>query len=405
MQLRRSLVRMLGAISVASLGVALVAGGSTAGGSTTSQAAAASGVTSNSTWLIGNICTCSGEGSSTTQASEGVMNAWAKWTNANGGIDGHRIRVLFEDDQGTPSVGLAAAQTLANDHVIALVGSANNTGSTYASFIQKAGIPVIGGLGDNGPFGTNSDFYLTSTSYPADAIVRMKAAKLAGAKKIATIYCAEASACTAIAGVDKKAAAAAGLPFVYSASVSATAPSYVSSCLALKDSGANAAILALAATTLLTFKTQCAEQGYKPILVGGAAEIQPFWATNPDFENTSGAIDAFPWWNTSVSAIATYQRVMAKYDAKNSAANPAIAAFTWGAAMAFETAAKASKLGNSPTPKQVISGLNTFHDTTLGGLAPPLTYKNGNRVANCGYGFTTKKGQFVLLNKGKAICK
>src|SRR5262245_36353309 len=60
-----------------------------------------------STWVIGNIGSNSGQASSTFAAAKPALEAWASWTNAHGGIDGHQIKVVYADDQNQPSLGLS----------------------------------------------------------------------------------------------------------------------------------------------------------------------------------------------------------------------------------------------------------------------------------------------------------
>lgn len=73
--------------------------------------------------------------------------------NAAGGVDGHKIELVVEDDQSTPSGNLAAAQTLVEDK--GAFGILDDTALTYggASYLNKNGIPVVGAAIDGPEWG------------------------------------------------------------------------------------------------------------------------------------------------------------------------------------------------------------------------------------------------------------
>src|SRR5580698_11637337 len=51
---------------------------------------------------IGFICGCSGDEASSIAVSSGVMQAWASYENAHGGIEGQKVDVIVKDDAGNP---------------------------------------------------------------------------------------------------------------------------------------------------------------------------------------------------------------------------------------------------------------------------------------------------------------
>ena len=88
-----------------------------------------------STWVIGNIGTYSGGNSSNFIGGNLSLEAWADYTNAHGGINGHKVKVISDDDAGSPSTALNDVKQLVNnDHVLAIVG--DNSGED-ASFQNK----------------------------------------------------------------------------------------------------------------------------------------------------------------------------------------------------------------------------------------------------------------------------
>jgi branched-chain amino acid transport system substrate-binding protein len=74
---------------------------------------------------------------------EAVALAVEEW-NEKGGILGHRIRLLLEDDRNDPAEAVAAAQRLVQAGVWGVIGHLTSAGSLPASAIyQAAGIPQI----------------------------------------------------------------------------------------------------------------------------------------------------------------------------------------------------------------------------------------------------------------------
>lgn len=408
--LGRSLKMASGA---AMLALAAAACGSS-GSSSTGASADASGGTqpTGSTWVLGSLDTLTGRASSSLAAAKPAMQAWESWTNAHGGINGHKIKVVFGDDQGETSVGLSQVQKMVqDDHIIAMVGSTTNAIPGIASYLAANNIPVIGGTSPVYVAGVKpypKYVYAVGPNLAASSVTSFQAAKSAGGSKVGIVYCAESPTCQTIAGTFKGFASQAGLTTSYQGAVSATAPSYTAPCLALKNSGADTAVLALDNHTLGSVVQQCAQQGYKPIIVGQTVEVTPSWATDPNFAKSVGSLYDFPWWENSVPAIADYTAAMKQYNNSgdlSAAANPAVATTTWTAGQAFAAAAKAVKLGDNPTGQQVIAGMNTFKDETLGGLVGALTFTDGNLLgSSCAYEFNVSGGDFHTLNGGKAAC-
>lgn len=374
--------------------------GATAGSSSTTAAAP-----TGSTWTLGQITTASGPASSTNGKAQGVLKAWEEWTNAHGGINGHPVNVVFEDDRQTPSVGLADAQTLIHDNVLAVVGESSTTTKTWGTAISQAGIPVVGGNPLSPPFAVDPDFYSQAAAFSSGAYLLVKAAQQTGVKKLAVLYCAENPACAEFNPLVQKATQEiGGISVAYTGAVSATAPNYTAPCLAAKDSGADGLIMTLANSTLTSVATQCNQQGYKPEVVGAVGSISlPTWTSNPAFNNASVQIDTFPWWDTSNPAIAEFNQAMQQYD-PTALQDPSIAASTWAAAMLFEEAAKNGNLGDNPTPADVTKALNSISNDTLGGLTAPLTFTNGNRTIKCGRFAAISNGKFSLVQDGQYFC-
>jgi branched-chain amino acid transport system substrate-binding protein len=87
--------------------------------------------------------------------------------NAEGGVDGRKIRLITEDDQSSPSQANTAAELLISKGVFGIIDeSALVFGA--AQTMQKAGIPVVGGGYDGPEWGMQPYTNMFSTSGPVD---------------------------------------------------------------------------------------------------------------------------------------------------------------------------------------------------------------------------------------------
>jgi branched-chain amino acid transport system substrate-binding protein len=91
-----------------------------------------------------------------------MAEAYARWINSTGGIDGRKLTVLTCNDHND-SVGAAqCAQNAVNENVVAVVGSYSQFSDSYFPPLQGAGIPYIGG------YGVTTDEFTSPLSYPVN---------------------------------------------------------------------------------------------------------------------------------------------------------------------------------------------------------------------------------------------
>ncbi|MGC5343136.1 ABC transporter substrate-binding protein [Streptomyces sp. DT171] len=91
-----------------------------------------------------------------------MADAYARWINRRGGIDGHELRVIT-CDEGDTSLGAANCARQAVDHrVVAVVGSYSGHGRAFMAPLEAAGIPYIGGYGASG------EEFTSYLSYPVN---------------------------------------------------------------------------------------------------------------------------------------------------------------------------------------------------------------------------------------------
>jgi branched-chain amino acid transport system substrate-binding protein len=132
---RRRWQLTVAALSVLCLGLAACA--SSGGGS--------SGSGATSTIKVGQISTISG-GYPFGDTVKGTQ-AYFKYINAHGGVNGHQISLVYGDDKGQPSqAAQLARQFVQEDHVVAMVGNTSLIDCiTNKGFYQAEHIAVVGG--------------------------------------------------------------------------------------------------------------------------------------------------------------------------------------------------------------------------------------------------------------------
>ncbi|MET9676028.1 ABC transporter substrate-binding protein [Streptomyces sp. NPDC006482] len=91
-----------------------------------------------------------------------MAQAYARWVNSQGGIDGHELRVLTCNEQNTPAGAAACARRAVREDAVAVVGSYSQHGGAFLAPLEAAGIPYIGG------YGISEDEFTSSLSYPVN---------------------------------------------------------------------------------------------------------------------------------------------------------------------------------------------------------------------------------------------
>jgi branched-chain amino acid transport system substrate-binding protein len=388
----------------------LTATACSSGGGAASTATATAGSpsggasSSGSTIPIGIIGSYSGSQASSTGGVPKVAQAWADTVNAAGGLDGHKIQLFIEDDQGNPATGIQDAKALVEqDKVVAIVGNASNVDSAWAPIVQQAGVPVVGGLSLNVTYLTNPDFFASGTN-----IIALQYGLVATAKKfggsIDLLYCAEAATCKQGATLTAAIAKMDGVSVPMQASVSSTAPDYTAVCQEVKSSGAKTYNILDAGVLALRIASACAQQGVTAKLVQVDSQITQAFEGSPAGNNTYAVeIDA-PWFDSSTAATKAYQTAIAKYAPGLGQENGPEANYQWVAGQLFDAAVQASG-SSTVTSASVKQGLYALKGETLGGLSQPLTFAQGKTpMFNCWFTMAVANEKFALPNGLQTQC-
>lgn len=385
-------------------------GNNNTAGSTTNSTPQSAGP-SGSPIVVGEICSCSGAPgfSDFVVPAEKSIKAWADTVNASGGIAGHPIKLITKDDGTNPGTSATDAQTLLSDHVVAIIDN-TTLDSSWGSTVAAAKIPVISTYSINQTDLTYPDFYPVGQTQNTTIAAVVGVAKAAGVTKIGDLYAAEAPSASASVPLMRSAGKAAGVPDVYDASISATAPNYTAQCLAAKQAGVDGLFIGDAPAVDDHVASDCASQGYSPVYLtegsgfdmaqaSSAAISKNLWSQMPDlpFFAKSPAVQAF---NTAMDKYAPGVRE----DGNTFIQDDFMA---WISAEILEEGIKAGGLTASATPSaaEITTGLNSLKKDTVGGLTPPLTFTAGQvHQVNCYYVSHVENGKPVMENNSQPTC-
>jgi branched-chain amino acid transport system substrate-binding protein len=372
-------------------------------------APAARAAASKSTWVIGNIGTYSGINSGNFLGGGQALQAWADWTNANGGIDGHHVKVISLDDAGVASTSVNdVKQLVQSDHVLAIVAMNSGDDADWATYIQGTGVPVIGGSTPLPDFAGYSDYFpvgaTTNNSIP-DLLLYAK--NVLNQTVGGYLGCEEAPVCSALEPVYAAAYKGIGGNLAYNTLFSSSAPSYAAQCLAAQSAGVQDLEIIGPAPVIPKIAQNCQTQGYNPTLLLNDVVLTPSLGSSIGTADAVFGADDVPFTDDGIPATKAFHAAVAKYEP--SVLNPADFnqddLDSWASGQLFAAAAKAAKLGNKPTSKQLVAGLYKLKGVTLGGLTPPLTFNKGKpNSVSCIYIMSIFHGSIIEPQGLKRYC-
>lgn len=356
------------------------------------------------------MCSCSGAFALNDVPIEDVYKSWVNTVNASGGIEGHPIQLIVEDDAGDPGTSVSDIQTLIGDHVDA-IADASIADDTWASTIEAAKIPVVGiGLAEI-PFYSNPDFYPEGQTNDSATYANVATAKASGATSLGDLYCAEAASCAQGVPAIKAAGKKLGVPVTYNGEISATAPNYTAQCLAAKEGKVKSLFIGDAAVIIARVAQDCQTQGYTPIYITEGLGFAPVLSTSPAIkDNLWSEYNDLPFWDSSSPAVQAMDQAVDKYYPglrSESTAWNELAAMAWPSGLLLEDAVKAGglKTGGTPTPAEIVQGLESLHGDTLDGWSPPLTFPAGQpHPISCWYTGKVVDGVASLVGNGSLTC-
>jgi branched-chain amino acid transport system substrate-binding protein len=392
-------------VAVAALAAACSSSSSSSTGTGSSTSAPSSGsavAASGSDLVIGTIGDFSGPSAEPSHLAG--LQAWVDSVNASGGINGHQVKLIVEDDQGDATKSQADIRQLVQvDHVLAIVGpEASGTESGWASYVQQQHVAVVGGEADTPVWFTNSSFFPSGATVLTSLEMQAYAVKAAGKNSFGAVYCAEAAVCKQVLPALQGYGKSLGLIMPISAAIAVAAPSYTAQCLAAKQAGAQALIIDASYAAGSRFVPACAEQGYSPLYVipSGAFDNRYLQVSqlNGAYVPTTNAL-----WFASIPAVEQFKQAMAKYEPGTALGPNPMSGWTGGALFG----AAAANLPANPTPANVFTALYALpKNDTLNGLAPPLNFHSGAPASQvtCFFLGQIENGTLVAAKGTAPVC-
>ena len=343
---------------------------------------------------IGNVSTLSGVLGELFSPVRSALETFAASQNACGGLNGHKINLFIDDDQGDPATASTKVQhMIQTKKILAFVGNIQLlTVDAVVPIIKKFGIPILGSDLTNNTWFTNPLFFPQGSSVQSMAYGYIDTAlNHFKTPNIGQVWCIEVPrACEQMERAFQELAPMMGATVKKSIQVSITAPSYVQQCLDLKNAGVEALGLSFDAASQHRLARSCTQVGYFPKVMPyplGVGNEKQFLQGNKWLGNAYVSMNHFPWFASNTPAERYWQASVKKFNP--GFASGGTAAMGW-ASGALLVAASAGLSAENPTTQQLLDTLWSFKGqkwTTLGGLTPPLTFvKDGNpRVPYCLY--------------------
>lgn len=362
-------------------------------GAVTACSSSGGGGGSSSVIKIGNIGSYTSPQSPSYVGTTDALKAWEKKTNADGGINGHKIKLIIKDDQGNAATAVTQVkQLIQQEHVVAIVGEDSYVDAAWAQIPEAAGVPVIGG----GPYDpimeTNANFYPSGTTTLPAAYAGIQLAKSAGTRA-GILYCAEAPICQQSVSLFKAFGTPLGMKVAVAQSVSASSPNYTAQCQALIDAKVDVYSVNTSSQIARRIVNACYAQGLRARLVQPGGIVSADWLKDPASQKALTISFNAPYFDTTSSGV---KEMLALLKANGLSVTPTGGViFAYAGAQLF--AKVASTVKGNVTSSALKDGLYKLKGETLGGLTPPLTYTKGKPTSVlCYFGITVKDKNWAL---------
>jgi branched-chain amino acid transport system substrate-binding protein len=351
---------------------------SPSGSATASQQlrASAPGV-SKTTITIGFITDETGVGGSQMANQVPAAQARIDEQNAEGGIDGRKLKLIVVDDTSTPAGNALASERLMAEGVFGVVDESIFTAAGGYKAFQKAGIPVTGGGWDGPEWGLQPNTNMFSTTSPWDPHqpayttipIFMKGL---GATAVAGLGYGDSPSSKAAATGFVAAAKSAGLKdALLDSSIPVGSVDATTIGLSLKNSGADAMYMSMDANTNFAIVTAAKQNGVPmKVAVSATGYGQPLLDQPTALSAAEGGYFTAPGVPVELNTPATrnFQAALAKY-----AHFTGVPDFAWyNGWVGTDLMIKGLEVaGPNPTRSSFITNLHTVTNYDAGGLTAP----------------------------------
>ncbi len=328
-----------------------------------------------------------------------TVDAYFKKVNDEGGINGRKIRFIFENDSYQPAKSVAAVKKLVEeDKVFALVGGLGTPNNlAVMEYLVQNNVPHVwpatGTTALAVPF--KKQIYAVQLNYTTEAtLLTQYALEQVGAKKFAVFYQNDPfgkEGLDAIQAELKRRGVAAATAVSYEL----TDTNFSAQALKLQTSGADTVILYAVPKPGGSVLTEIAKIGFKPKLLSSSVINSPeiFQLAGAAIEGTliEAWLPAFD--DVSNPKIVEYQAFMAKYAPKEQIGGFSESGYAYGQVMAEAL----KRAGKELTRESFMSNLDQMKDFK-GSLVPSLSYSPTDHAGvKAAYFQAAKAGKFVTV--------
>jgi branched-chain amino acid transport system substrate-binding protein len=361
--------------------------------------------------VIGSITHMSGPAASGTLPGLDGLQLWVKATNAKGGVNGHPIKLFVADDNTDNARQRQLTQEFVEQKgVIAFVQNGEAlTGSASVDYLKAKGVPDINSIGGNTyfydspvhfPLVAHGEEFVKASLYNSADYAKQK-----GVKKYGLIACTEAQVCNDTERLNGNAenVKAAGMELVYKSRASLAQPDFTAECIGARNAKVEILQIALDGNSVARVASSCARQNYRPLFsVFGAIAFDKM-KDNADLDGLTVNANGFPYFICGDPGTTEFCDAQRKYGPVQvyGIGN----SIGWTAGKAFELAAR-NVPDTNPTSADILNGLWSFKNETLGGLTHPLTFTKGQNAPRmpCWWQLVLDKGKWTAPNGMKVAC-
>jgi branched-chain amino acid transport system substrate-binding protein len=383
-------------------------GGRAPAGGTASAAGTGAAAGTKAPLRIAMVGWLSGIGGQTSTYARDVLVAWSKWVNAKGGINGHPVQLYVADDGGNEARSVSIVRDFVeNKKVVALVYYTGGSAVGVANYVKSKNVPVIGGNIIEPIWTQNPMLFPTQAATDGHFWGAAKLTADSGMKRVATVFCTEVAACQQSNDVFVKHAREVGLQVTYQGRISFTQPDFTAECLQMRNSGAEAVVPISENSSTVRLAQSCGRQDYRPIYLLNA--VNDGMAKIAEFDKAIGNLATFPWFvHGGHPGLDEYLQAMQKYAPNRVNDGVDVQSGAWMAGKAFERAA--AKVSDNPTPQEILEGLWSMKNESLGGLlvgGMARTFNRGQPTPEtfCVYDARIQGGKWTAPRGMTPVCR
>ena len=343
--------------------------------------------------LIGLLDAFSGERASNGDYTREGAELFLEEINANGGVLGRPVKIIYEDDQGNETVATNAYQKLVsqNDVCATVLNKYSSVVLAMSDFVEEAQIPgICSGSSVNIEKSTNPYLYSTRRSDSGSGITLAALCNKLGVKKVAIIHSPDALG-TGMTPVVTKALAEYGIEVVSEQQYTNEEKNFAPYIAKIIDSGCDCIVGIGQSNEAALVMKAVKDAGIDVPCIGSSAYAQPSC-----IENAGAAAEG--WY--SVTAFSPYAKDpitaewIKKYNDKYGRLPEMTSATTYDALSMICWAIEQAGSTDPETINETLRKLNSFE-----GIASIYTYQGTPMLATSEFIVQIQNGSTVVLDK------